>query len=104
MQVELQKALGQRVRQLRLRHGYSQEAFADHCGVHRTFMGTIERGETNLSLHNLARIAAGLEITLAKLFSGIERQAAQFTGGDAPKPDAQAISKVGSQDRKPSRR
>jgi DNA-binding XRE family transcriptional regulator len=72
---ELQKALGQRVRQLRLRKGYSQEAFADHCGVHRTFMGTIERGETNLSFQNLARIAAGLGITLSKLFSGIEREA-----------------------------
>jgi transcriptional regulator with XRE-family HTH domain len=81
---ELQKALGERVRQLRLRMGYSQEAFADHCGVHRTFMGTIERGETNLSLQNLARIAAGLGITLSKLFSGIERHASQITGGDEP--------------------
>ena len=42
VQDELQKALGRRVRQLRLKKGYSQEAFADHCGVHRTFMGTIE--------------------------------------------------------------
>ena len=84
---DLQKALGQRVRQLRLRKGYSQEAFADHCGVHRTFMGTIERGETNLSLQNLARIAAGIGITLSKLFSGIERQAARPPGGeDAGKP------------------
>lgn len=78
VQDKLQKALGQRVRQLRLRKDYSQESFADHCGVHRTFMGTIERGETNLSLQNLARIAAGLEITLSKLFSGIEREAARL--------------------------
>jgi len=75
---ELQKAFGQRVRQLRLRKGYSQESFADHCGVHRTFMGTIERGETNLSLQNLGRIAAGLEITLSKLLSGIEREATRL--------------------------
>ena len=87
MQKELQKAVGQRVRKLRLQAGYSQEAFADHCGVHRTFMGTIERGETNLSLQNLARIAAGLGITLSKLFSGIERQSATLPGGDgAGKP------------------
>ena len=78
VQDKLQKALGQRVRQLRLRKEYWQESFADHCGVHRTFMGTIERGETNLSLQNLARIAAGLEITLSKLFSGIEREAARL--------------------------
>ena len=84
MNDELQKALGQRVRQLRLRKGYSQEAFADHCGVHRTFMGTIERGETNLSLQNLARIAAGIEITLSKLFSGIEREATRLAGKRPP--------------------
>jgi transcriptional regulator with XRE-family HTH domain len=88
---ELQKALGQRVRQLRLRKGYSQESFADHCGVHRTFMGTIERGETNLSLQNLARIAVGLGITLSKLFSGIERQSARLPGGaDGGKPGRSA--------------
>lgn len=87
MNDELQKAFGQRVRQLRLRKGYSQEAFADRCGVHRTFMGTIERGETNLSLQNLARIAAGLGITISKLFSGIERQIARLPSGeDTGKP------------------
>lgn len=87
MQTELQKALGRRVRQLRLRKGHSQEAFADHCGVHRTFMGTIERGETNLSLQNLARIATGLGITLSKLLSGIERQTARLSGSeDAGQP------------------
>jgi transcriptional regulator with XRE-family HTH domain len=40
---EILKALGQRIRELRLKQGYSQESFADHCGVHRTFMETIER-------------------------------------------------------------
>jgi transcriptional regulator with XRE-family HTH domain len=78
VQKELQKAVGQRVRKLRLQAGYSQEAFADHCGVHRTFMGTIERGETNLSLQNLARVAAGLGITMSKLLSGIEREAGRL--------------------------
>ena len=75
---ELFRALGQRVRELRLKRGYSQEAFADHCGVHRTFMGTIERGETNLSFQNLAKIAAGLEVTLSKLLSGVEQRAARL--------------------------
>jgi transcriptional regulator with XRE-family HTH domain len=70
-------ALGQRVRDLRKRQGYSQEAFADHCGVHRTFMGTIERGESNLSFQNLVKVAEGLGITLAQLFSGLERRAGQ---------------------------
>jgi transcriptional regulator with XRE-family HTH domain len=77
---ELLLALGQRVRELRLKGGYSQEAFADHCGVHRTFMGTIERGETNLSFQNLAKVAAGLGITLSKLLSSVERRAAGLVG------------------------
>jgi DNA-binding XRE family transcriptional regulator len=54
------KALGQRVRQLRAKKGYSQEAFADSMGVHRTFVGTIERGESNLSFLNLVKISQAL--------------------------------------------
>jgi len=68
-------ALGARVRELRVKGGFSQEGFADHCGVHRTFMGTIERGESNLSFQNLAKLARGLGITLSQLFSGLEKRA-----------------------------
>ncbi len=75
VQAELQKVLGYRVRELRTKRGYSQEAFADHCGVHRTFMGTIERGETNLSFKNLAKLSAALGITLSQLLSGVEKKA-----------------------------
>jgi len=75
VQHPLQRALGERVRQLRLKRGYSQEHFADRCGVHRTFMGTIERGETNISFQNLAKLASGLNVTLSTLLSGIERHA-----------------------------
>ncbi len=75
VQDKMLKALGSRVRELRLKAGYSQEAFADHCGVHRTFMGTVERGESNLSFYNLVKIAMGLEITLSKLLSSIEQRA-----------------------------
>ena len=72
---EILKVLGQRIRELRVKQGYSQESFADHCGVHRTFMGTIERGESNLSFSNLVKIARGLGITLARLLSGLEKRA-----------------------------
>ena len=96
---ELQKALGQRVRQLRLKLGYSQEDFADHCGVHRTFMGTIERGETNLSFQNLARIAAGLGVTISKLVSGVERQATLLARGDAAPTSAEPTRVKRSQKR-----
>lgn len=72
---EILKALGQRIRELRLKQGYSQESFADHCGVHRTFMGTIERGESNLSFSNLVKVSRGLGITLSRLLSGLEKRA-----------------------------
>jgi transcriptional regulator with XRE-family HTH domain len=73
---ELLKALGLRIRELRAKQGYSQEAFADVCGVHRTFMGTIERGESNLSFQNLVKVSKALGITLSQLLSGIEKRAA----------------------------
>ncbi len=69
------KALGQRIRELRTAQGYSQEGFADKCGVHRTFMGTIERGESNLSFHNILEVAMTLGMSLADLFQDIEERA-----------------------------
>ena len=83
----LLKALGQRIRELRTEKGYSQEAFADHCGVHRTFMGTIERGESNLSFQNIAKVATALDVTLSVLFMGLEDRAgstAVQTTGSSP--------------------
>jgi transcriptional regulator with XRE-family HTH domain len=71
----LLKVLGQRIRELRSEKGYSQEAFADYCGVHRTFMGTVERGESNLSFQNIARVAMALGVTLSTLFLGLEDRA-----------------------------
>ena len=61
------------MRRLRTAADYSQESFADAIGVHRTFMGSVERGETNISLDNIARIAKGLRVTLAELFAETEK-------------------------------
>jgi transcriptional regulator with XRE-family HTH domain len=71
----LLKALGRRIRELRTERGYSQEGFADKCGVHRTFMGTIERGESNLSFQNIVKVTAALDVTLSALFAGLEAKA-----------------------------
>lgn len=85
----LLRALGQRIRELRTEQGYSQEGFADKCGVHRTFMGTIERGESNLSFQNMARVATTLSVSLSTLFRDLEERAhilaAQSTGAGATK-------------------
>ena len=58
---------GDNVRQLRKAKGFSQEGFADHCGLHRTYIGAIERGEVNVSLDNIERIARGLSSPVADL-------------------------------------
>lgn len=68
-------ALGQKIRELRVEQGFSQEAFADKCGVHRTFMGTVERGESNLSFSNIVRVATTLNVTLSTLFRDLETRA-----------------------------
>jgi len=74
----LLKALGQRIRALRTEQDYSQEAFADKCGVHRTFMGGVERGESNLSFQNIHKVAATLGISLSDLFLNLERSAQEL--------------------------
>lgn len=62
------KQLGERVRDLRTRRGRSQEEFAKDCGVHRTYIGHIERGEVNLSILNAYRLADALEVPIEALF------------------------------------
>ena len=71
--VSLRKRLGRAIRQLRENAGQSQESFADAVGLHRTYIGSVERGERNLSLDNIARIAAGLGISASKLLMEAER-------------------------------
>jgi transcriptional regulator with XRE-family HTH domain len=64
-------SFGRRVRQLRQNAGYSQEAFAGVCGLDRTYIGGIERGERNVSLRNIALLAKALNCSIAELFEGI---------------------------------
>jgi len=65
------RVLGERVRAERHTQGLSQEALADRCGVHWTFVGQVERGQRNLSLHNLLKIADGLGIDPGRLLRGL---------------------------------
>jgi transcriptional regulator with XRE-family HTH domain len=59
---DLQRRVGAYLRAYRLQRGLSQEAFAEVVGVHRTYMGSIERGEENLTLRSVERLAALLEV------------------------------------------
>lgn len=70
----LRARLGRAIRRLRRSAGFSQESFADKCGVHRTYMGSVERGETNISLDNLERIAKALSLTAGQLLIEAEKE------------------------------
>jgi transcriptional regulator with XRE-family HTH domain len=61
MEGELQRAIGSNLRAYRQARGLSQEEFADLLKVHRTYMGSIERGERNLTLRSVERIAERLK-------------------------------------------
>lgn len=62
MEGDLQRTVGANLRRYRQERGLSQEAFADLVGVHRTYMGGLERGERNLTLRSLERLAAAIEM------------------------------------------
>lgn len=59
---ELRRVLAANVRRLRKAEGFSQEGFADACGLHRTYVGAIERAERNVSIDNIERMARALAI------------------------------------------
>jgi transcriptional regulator with XRE-family HTH domain len=65
-------ALGKRMRNLREKQGFSQEAFADHCGLHRTAISLIERGKRVPSLTTLLTISSGFGISLSELLRDVD--------------------------------
>lgn len=68
MTSSLPQRLGRALRKRREALGYSQESFADHIRMHRTYYSAIERGEKNLQLDTLERIASGLDSLLWEIF------------------------------------
>jgi transcriptional regulator with XRE-family HTH domain len=71
MNDKILKKFGNRVRELRKDKNFSQEKLADLSGLHRTYIGMIERAEKNITLINIHKIAKALEIDLSKLFENI---------------------------------
>ena len=65
MSKEALRRFGVRVREARQSKGWSQERLAEICGLHRTYVGSIERGERNVSLANIVKIAKALGTTPA---------------------------------------
>lgn len=68
----LAQRIGDRVRDLRRARGYSQIHLADFAMLHRTFIGRVERGETNVTVATLERICAALNITLQDFFRAFD--------------------------------
>ncbi len=68
-------AFGRRVRALRTERGLSQEALADLAGIHRTYVGAVERGERNIALDNIHALADALGVPTGELL--------RFTAGGA---------------------
>jgi transcriptional regulator with XRE-family HTH domain len=66
-------AFGQAVRMHRKALGYSQEAFGDVCGIDRSYMGGIERGEHNLALINILKIIHALKLQPSEFFRAMDR-------------------------------
>jgi len=67
--MKIQDILAKNVRKYRKQKGYSQEEFARICGVHRTYMGLIERGKTSVSIEILQKICTELNISYDSMLS-----------------------------------
>ncbi len=70
----LQVRFGVAVRRLRTAAGYSQEGFADEVGVHRSYMGMIERGKVAVTLVTAEKLAKGLGMTITELVAQSEEE------------------------------
>ncbi|HAT2038726.1 TPA: helix-turn-helix transcriptional regulator [Legionella pneumophila] len=60
--------LGNKIREVRKAHGFSQEAIASESGLDRSYMGSVERGERNIAALNLIKIAVAMDVEVGELF------------------------------------
>jgi len=65
------KRLGEKIREIRLERGLSQEKLALLSGLHRTYVGAVERGERNVTLKNIEKLAKTLNVTIGDLFQDL---------------------------------
>lgn len=74
MTATLFQLIGTTLRERREAAGYSQESYADHIGMHRTYYSAIERGEKNLQLDTLQRVCIGLDVSMWQLLKDAEQR------------------------------
>jgi transcriptional regulator with XRE-family HTH domain len=73
MESDILKIFGEKVRLLRVKQNLSQEELAHLAGVHRTYIGMIERAEKNITLVNIEKVANALNVSIAELLSNGEK-------------------------------
>lgn len=73
MQTDILKKFGLTVRRIRASKGISQEAFADLCNLHRTYISDVELGKRNVSLENIEHISNALGLSISELFKEVEK-------------------------------
>jgi transcriptional regulator with XRE-family HTH domain len=101
MEGQLQTVVGSNLRRLRRQLGYSQESFGEHVGWHRTFVGAVERGERNLTLRTVERLAGQLDVhPLALLFDGVTSFQPVTEVGVAERPITFAADRNGAAPRR----
>lgn len=69
---KIKNQLGRNIKFFRQKNALSQEELADLASLHRTYIGSVERGERNLSIENIVHISRALKITPSELLKGIE--------------------------------
>jgi transcriptional regulator with XRE-family HTH domain len=69
LEVKLRAILAENMRAYRQQHGISQEALAEACGLHRTYIGSVERAERNVTLRTLAKLAVVLGVSVPQLLT-----------------------------------
>ncbi|PPD29746.1 MAG: transcriptional regulator [Hyphomicrobium sp.] len=70
--MDVRRRLGLNLKRLREEQGFSQESFADHCGLHRTYISGIERGVRNPTVIILDKIAKGLRVPAGQLLEEVK--------------------------------
>lgn len=74
MSEEILNRFGYAVRKIRQDRHISQEQLADMCGLHRTYISDVELGKRNVSLENIEKMALAFDMTMAELFTEVEKE------------------------------
>lgn len=74
MSEEILNRFGYAVRRIRQDRHISQERLADRCGLHRTYISDVELGKRNVSLENIEKMAHAFDMTMAELFTEVEKE------------------------------